>query len=773
MGCNVFGEIGDGTMVNRAQPVEVNNQYETIAAIPGGGHSLGLKLDGSVWAWGDNVYGQIGDGTAVNRMTPVMVTNLGVIQMVAAGNLHSLALTANGMVFAWGCNNYGQLGNNTATNCSIPGAVTNLFNVSAIAAGKLHSLALCTNGSVYAWGGNSSGQIGDGTITNRLICTLVTNLSNVTAIAAGGQHSLAVMTNGTVWAWGNNACGQLGNNSFLNTNIPVQVTNLSGVASIAAGANFSAALSTNGTVWLWGCNVYGQMGDGSTTNHPIPIQLAWVIGAKAIQAGENHLMITMSDGTLQMLGANSCGQLGNGSMVNQSSISSVPSFSLIQPNYSAIIPNNPNYSGLSQNLYYTNRSLYRRGYLPGWVDSISLVSALNFQMGIELNPTGDNTNLFGGTIPWFSQIHRDTRYHAHIDNFVTGSYDYSVTPSFNNPIVAFGSAEGGAPLYIGQSYNFGIFPGHRIESVSNPEFTNTIRILVYARTNFLSGITNIFPIATNDIYIPRQTVATDLTNWNKFSSNGFTTTINAYGLSTTVFLFEPNYNNMFDVYLGGVWATYTNAYGMAGEEQYIITHSANDIAKNYYYRVEAMGACTMYTNWVYMVTNSSGGYSSDILYSLDFIEHPFWRSPFIDQPQYEGVPEPAFYMGDSPDQLTNQPTVISYPVALGSNCTNIDTSPELRQSPILDQFVKDMRNDPVALARYVANEIRLSDYMACGPTNVTYASINLGGINRGALERILRSRVRQLNNVPCWYICFGKQGIRQLICIQQTIMCLC
>ena len=43
----------------------------TIAA--GLYHSLALKQDGTVWAWGDNDYGQLGDGTDTDRLTPVQV----------------------------------------------------------------------------------------------------------------------------------------------------------------------------------------------------------------------------------------------------------------------------------------------------------------------------------------------------------------------------------------------------------------------------------------------------------------------------------------------------------------------------------------------------------------------------------------------------------------------------------------------------------------------------------------------------------------------------
>jgi alpha-tubulin suppressor-like RCC1 family protein len=33
-----------------------------------------MKNDGSFWAWGNNTYGQVGDGTTINRNTPIKIT---------------------------------------------------------------------------------------------------------------------------------------------------------------------------------------------------------------------------------------------------------------------------------------------------------------------------------------------------------------------------------------------------------------------------------------------------------------------------------------------------------------------------------------------------------------------------------------------------------------------------------------------------------------------------------------------------------------------------
>ena len=83
----------------------------------GTSHSLALRSDGSVFAWGDNHAGQLGDGGAtLGTSVPQQVLGLGpgsAVSAVSAGDADNLALVADGTVLSWGGNVYGQLGNGT------------------------------------------------------------------------------------------------------------------------------------------------------------------------------------------------------------------------------------------------------------------------------------------------------------------------------------------------------------------------------------------------------------------------------------------------------------------------------------------------------------------------------------------------------------------------------------------------------------------------------------------------------------------------------------
>src|SRR5229473_2963970 len=121
--------------------------------------------DSFAWAWGGNDNGQLGDGGTTipwGRPTPIWVQNLRGAIAVAGGDHHSLAVKNDGTVWAWGSNHYGELGNGSIQLVSaVPVQVQNLSGVTAVAAGDAYGLALKNDGTVWAWGLNEWGELGD------------------------------------------------------------------------------------------------------------------------------------------------------------------------------------------------------------------------------------------------------------------------------------------------------------------------------------------------------------------------------------------------------------------------------------------------------------------------------------------------------------------------------------------------------------------------------------------------------------------------------------
>ena len=364
-GRNHAGQLGDGHLgTDSNTPVQVVGEGGTgfltgvVAVSASEHHSVAVKNDGTVWAWGRNYWGQLGDGNSeTDSDTPVQVLDRGGvgtltgIVAVAAGEEHTLSLRYDGTVLAWGYNQYGQCGDgnsgvgiytNTPVLASREGGTGTLTDVVAISADLYHSVALKNDGTettVWAWGYNSSGQLGDGgSPTNKDVPTQVLgvggsgHLTGVGAIAAGYAHTLALKDDGTaVWAWGDNLRGQLGNNaSPADSDTPVVVLDeagtgdLTGVGAIAASGSHSHALKTDGTVlWSWGYNAYGQLGDNqaSETQSDLPVKVhndtdsGDLTGVGKISAGTDHTLALNTDGTvLWSWGFNNRGQLGDNSI---------------------------------------------------------------------------------------------------------------------------------------------------------------------------------------------------------------------------------------------------------------------------------------------------------------------------------------------------------------------------------------------------------------------------------------------------------------------------
>ncbi|MCX7861447.1 MAG: hypothetical protein N2449_00430, partial [Bacteroidales bacterium] len=131
--------------------ISLSTNAQRIAA--GGWHSVVVCNDSTVKAFGENETGQLGNGANTDSNVPVSVIGLtGVVAVSAGGDqleAHSMALKSDGTVWAWGSNIYGQLGNATTTSTNTPVQSLILNNIVAISAGGWHSVALKNDGTVW------------------------------------------------------------------------------------------------------------------------------------------------------------------------------------------------------------------------------------------------------------------------------------------------------------------------------------------------------------------------------------------------------------------------------------------------------------------------------------------------------------------------------------------------------------------------------------------------------------------------------------------------
>src|SRR6185369_8839863 len=176
-GYNAFGQLGIGEheLGNRSVPGPLNAFFPFTGVAQGGVHSVAFFNNSTVRSWGYNGFGQLGLGNGITTFsgTPIKTVDISGVKAVAAGGFHTLALKNDDTLWAWGKNDLGQLGVGSGVTdeifkfgySTIPvkvfsGTVSGGFsNISSIAANGHHSLARA-NGLVWSWGLNSSGQVG-------------------------------------------------------------------------------------------------------------------------------------------------------------------------------------------------------------------------------------------------------------------------------------------------------------------------------------------------------------------------------------------------------------------------------------------------------------------------------------------------------------------------------------------------------------------------------------------------------------------------------------
>lgn len=319
-------------------------QYSVIAG--GVSHSLAVKADGSVWAWGSNSAKQVDPASKNQNVTkPSKVSGLESAVSVAGGSDFSAALIYDGSVTVWG----GGSGFSTVPGltsissiaagqssllalkndgtvwqwsfgAAAPEQIKELEHISAVATGGGHYLALSRSGQVWAWGNNNKGQAGvDPSESWVNEPRRVEGLSDIVSIAAGYSHSLAADFNGQIYAWGSNSSGQLGNNKTVDSSTPQNVLTVKNAVQVSGGNETSMALTADGKIYTWGYGEYGQLGAANATNsRPKPDVISGSNFGTPIQiaSGMNHNLMLNNRGAVYTWGRNRDSQLGTGKDTN-------------------------------------------------------------------------------------------------------------------------------------------------------------------------------------------------------------------------------------------------------------------------------------------------------------------------------------------------------------------------------------------------------------------------------------------------------------------------
>lgn len=268
-GINNYGQLGDGTTVNKSIPTAVNTALSFVSLSAGWDHVCGLTSSGAAYCWGRNNNGQLGDGTTSDKATPV-TTNGGVLfARLVAGNHFSCGLTSAGAAYCWGDNTYGQLGDATNSQRNAPTAVSTAFVFTDISAGQSHTCAIKSGGSGYCWGSNSYHNINSSVTASFNVPTAISTGTKLSSILAGADHSCALNLDSTPLCWGRDDYAQNGvGTNGPDVTVPTEVWGSPVYTSLSIGLGGHSCGSDGPNAYCWGSNHFGEIGDGTVSGSP-------------------------------------------------------------------------------------------------------------------------------------------------------------------------------------------------------------------------------------------------------------------------------------------------------------------------------------------------------------------------------------------------------------------------------------------------------------------------------------------------------------------------
>lgn len=218
-GCNFVGILGNGAplnyscsinepTINLASPVVGMDGGVTDVAV-GRTYACAIK-NGRVYCWGQNGIGQLGDGTKIDRASPVEVVGLPgtsrrIVVQDYAFPYESCAQLSDGRVYCWGGS-----GGTVTGNPPPPHEQPELRGaVNIVATGGVHC-GIFDSGVIRCIGDNRRGQIGDGSNVSRSQAAIVVDIPPVRNLVGNGRHYCAIDGSSSLWCWGSNTLGQLG-----------------------------------------------------------------------------------------------------------------------------------------------------------------------------------------------------------------------------------------------------------------------------------------------------------------------------------------------------------------------------------------------------------------------------------------------------------------------------------------------------------------------------------------------------------------------------------
>lgn len=261
-GDNTYGQLGNGSYEYSKELVRVEGDGWVYVST-GFYHTCGIKSNGTLWCWGNNEFGQLGDGSNINRNRPTQVGSETdwLLVSLSMGGQSTCGLKLNYTLWCWGNNEFGQLGDCTVNSWSVPIQVGKDNDWIDVSLSGFYTLAIKTDGTLWFWGWDLNWIISKTTDDFlKLWC-------NPVQVERGDSDWMLLDDNG--------GCGIKKDSELACFFPGSQDSFGTGWQSLSSSStsHTTCGIKTDNTLWCWGDNDYGQIGDGTFEDRDEPVQV--------------------------------------------------------------------------------------------------------------------------------------------------------------------------------------------------------------------------------------------------------------------------------------------------------------------------------------------------------------------------------------------------------------------------------------------------------------------------------------------------------------------
>ncbi|KAL0245001.1 hypothetical protein GEMRC1_009081 [Eukaryota sp. GEM-RC1] len=277
--------------------------------------TVALKLDGSVYAWGDGERGQLGhprdDGFLCSGVpVKVPIPTESPITSISAAPLTVYAIDEAGQAYGWGYyirNMAEGHDDDYVTLCLYePAKLKNLSSTAQISGSMYHSVVLQKDGSLKMWGKLNWVFTKEEELPQAVDFD---GFDDVQQVACPDGCVAVLKKDGSVWFKGGNGAIYGNGNKEDAREVPVKSRFIDNVAFITATTSKLFCLLKNGSV-CYTSSVYDHM--RKTYEHTTPAFVPYLNNIVHVASSGGHVLFVDFQGNLFSMGANSQGQLGLG-----------------------------------------------------------------------------------------------------------------------------------------------------------------------------------------------------------------------------------------------------------------------------------------------------------------------------------------------------------------------------------------------------------------------------------------------------------------------------